>query len=227
MKPVKDSDYNFFTTHGSVAGLQNYKMNEFNELIIPAKELQKNFDYIALGHFHKYSKLADNTFYSGSIESLTFTEADEKKGFLEIDISKEKLKTKFIEIKTRPMIDIKPIKCTNLKLDQVMKKIRETIKEIKPKEKTFRITLDDIPAHIYRGLDFNEIRKLGRESVHYEIKADIIKDEQEKKSNSSKIDALVNEFTQYIEQTKIDDKKTIIDLGIGYIEKIEARDEGK
>jgi DNA repair exonuclease SbcCD nuclease subunit len=227
LKPHKYVDYNFLVTHGAVTGLQVFSMNEFNELMIPAKTLSKNFDYIALGHYHKYTKIADNTFYSGSTESYTFTDAHDKKGFIQLQIDKQKIKHSFIEIQTRPMIDTKPIKCTNLKLDQIMEKIRQTVQEIKPEQKTFRITLDDIPSQVYRSLDFNEIRKISENAIHYEIKADITKTGEAKTQTSSKIDALVNEFKKFIQANNYQEKQTLQDLGIGYIEKIEARDEGK
>jgi DNA repair protein SbcD/Mre11 len=227
LKPDKSSDYNIFVSHGSVTGVMNFSMNEFNELIIPAKILSRSFDYIALGHFHRYSILADNAYYSGSTESLTFTDATDKKGFIELDIS-DKITPKFIELKTRPMVDIKPIKCSNLKLEEIMKKIKEKVTDAKPKEKTIRITLDDIPSAVYRNLDFSEIRKLTQDAVHYEIKANITKKEAgEKQANTSKIDALVNEFSKFLEAQKLEDSDTIKELGINYIEKIQARDEGK
>jgi len=227
LKPNQTADYNIFLSHGAVTGIQVFSMNEFNELIIPTNVISKNFDYIALGHYHRYSKLANNAFYSGSTERFTFTDAPDKKGFIELELSNGKLKHNFIELKNRPMIDPKPIKCSNLKLDEVMKKIKETVIEIGPKEKTFRITLDDVPAHIYRGLDFGEIRKMSGEAVHYEIKADVVKDGESKPTATSKIDALANEFQQFIESQDLKEKETILELGIGYIEKIEAREEGK
>lgn len=228
LKPDKTSDYNILVSHGSVTGVQNFTMNEFNELIIPAKILSRNFDYIALGHFHRYTQLADNAFYSGSTESLTFTDANDKKGFLELDVSDKKIKPKFIEIETRPMVDVKPIKCSNLKLEEIMKNIKERVTEAKPKEKTMRITLDDIPLAVYRSLDLNEIRKLTHDAVHYEIKANIAKKEAgDKQASSSKIDALVNEFIKFLEAQKIEDLGTLKELGIGYIEKIQNREEGK
>ena len=95
------------------------------------------------------------------------------------------------------------------------------------KEKTFRITLEDIPAPTYRGLDFGEIRKLGSKAVHYEIKADIIKEGETGTSVGSKIDVLVNEFKLFLENQNIKERETLLELGLGYIEKIEARDEGK
>ena len=43
----------------------------------------------------------------------------------------------------------------------------------------------------------------------------------------SKIDVLVNEFKLFLENQNIKERETLLELGLGYIEKIEARDEGK
>jgi DNA repair exonuclease SbcCD nuclease subunit len=227
LKPDSNVDYNIFVAHGAVTGIQVFSMSEFNELIIPAQILSRKFDYIALGHFHGFTKLADNAFYSGSIESFTFNDAGDKKGFIEFELSEKNLKHNFVQVLSRPMIDVKPIICSNLKLDEIMKKIKERVQEIDPKDKTFRIILDDIPAHVYRGLDLNEIRKLSKDAIYYELKADIIKDGEMKTLTTSRIDALANEFKNFVKNQNIDEKKTILELGLGYIEKIEARDEGK
>jgi len=227
IKLTKSSDYNILIAHGSVTGIKAFSMNEFNELIIPTKSLDKEFDYIALGHFHSYTKISKKAFYSGSTEKYTFTEAPDKKGFIQLELKNGNLKTKFVELENRPMIDTKPIKCSNLKLDEVMKTIKKAVKEINPKEKTIRMTLEDIPAHIYRGIDFNEIRKLSNDAVHFEIKANVKKEENGKISANSKINALAQEFKLFLEDQNVDEKKILLDLGIGYIEKIEARDEGK
>jgi DNA repair protein SbcD/Mre11 len=227
LKPDSNADYNILVSHGAVSGIQVFSMNEFNELIIPVKVLSKNFDYIALGHYHKFTKIANNAFYSGSTERFSYTDAPDKKGFIEIQITNGKLKSKFIELNIRPMIDKKPIICTNLKLQEIMKKIKDSVKEIKPKEKTFRIILEDIPAQIYRNLDFNDIKKISNEAIHYEIKANVIKEGNTTLTQSSKIDALTNEFIKFIENQNLSEKKILIELGIGYIDKVESREEGK
>jgi len=227
ISPDPNVDYNIFVSHGAVRGIQVFSMNEFNELIIPSNILNNKFDYIALGHYHKYTKLANNAFYSGSIERLTFTDAPDKKGFIENEFKNRNIQHKFIELKNRPMADPKPIKCSNLKLDEVMKKIKATITNLDPKEKTFRITLDEIPAHIFRSLDYSEIRKISDEAIHFEIKTNLIKEDKTNTSSSPKLDALSNEFKQYLDSLEINEKEIILDLGIGYIEKIEAREEGK
>lgn len=228
LMPDKKADYNIFVSHGSVTGVKEYTMNEFNELIIPTKIFSRDFDYIALGHFHKYTKIAENVFYAGSTENLTFADANEKKGFIELTITENKIKQNFIEINTRPMLDIKPIKCIGLKIEEIMNKIKQKVQEIKPEQKTFRITLDDISTNTYRSIDFNEIQKLTHKAVHYEIKANILKkDEYKNHIIPSKIDALIKEFKKYIDAQNLDEKETIQELGISYIEKIQSRNEGK
>jgi len=46
-----------------------------------------DFDYIALGHFHKFQKIQDNIYYSGSPIPLSFSESEEKKVIL-VDFDK-------------------------------------------------------------------------------------------------------------------------------------------
>ena len=224
LKPDQSSDYNIFMAHGAVKGIKEFSMNEFNELFIPAKLLESDFDFIALGHYHKYSKITNNAYYSGSTENLTFADAGEKKGFIELDFN-DSLKHRFIPLKTRPMIQPELIKCNNLNIDQVMKKIKEKITEIQPKGKIFRVILKDISSIVYRNIDFKEIRKLCNEAVHFEIKTDTIDDEQSTLFNESKIDSLSNEFVKFLKNQKVDDKEKILKLGMEYIQKIESREE--
>jgi len=108
-----------------------------------------------------------------------------------------------------------------------MKTIKQTVKEINPQEKTIRMTLEDIPAHIYRGIEFNEIRKLSKDAVHFEIKANVVKEDNNKISTNSKINALAQEFKLFLDDQNVKEKDILLELGIGYIEKIEAREEGK
>ena len=114
----KKADFNVLMAHGAVAGIKEFKMNEFNELFIPVKNLQEDFDYIALGHYHMYTKLQENAFYAGSTEHLSFTEADSQKGYLEIDLG-QKLKHRFIPIKTRIMVDAPSLDCSTLRIEQI------------------------------------------------------------------------------------------------------------
>src|SRR5512136_971274 len=130
----KNANYNLLITHGAVAGIKEFKMNEFNELFIPMKNIQQNFDYIALGHYHMYTKLQENAFYAGSTERLSFTDAGNQKGYLEINLG-QKLKHKFIPVNTRIMVDVPPLDCVMLNAEQIVQKTKETILSIDPKGK--------------------------------------------------------------------------------------------
>ena len=224
--PDSSADFNVFMAHGAVTGIKEFKMNEFNELFIPTEALSKDFDYIALGHYHNYTEIVENAFYSGSSERLTFAEVDGKKGCIEIELG-SKTRYKFIEIDTRHMIDAASITCSNLSIEDITKKIQVTIQKIKPQDKIFRIKLENIPSHIYRGIDFNQIRKLCSGAVHFEIKSDVIKEGEQRISENYKIKSIANEFEKFLKDRDVTEKDLLLKIGLEYIQKIESKDEGK
>ncbi len=224
--PDSSADFNVFMAHGAVTGIKEFKMNEFNELFIPTEALSKDFDYIALGHYHNYTEIVENAFYSGSTERLTFAEVDGKKGCIEIELG-SKTRYKFIENDTRSMIDADPINCSNLSIENITKKIQVTIQKIKPHDKIFRIKLENIPSHIYRGIDFNQIRKLCSGAVHFEIKSDVIKEGEQRISENYKIKSIANEFEKFLKDRDVTEKDLLLKIGLEYIQKIESKDEGK
>jgi len=61
------------------------------------KELFPPFDYIALGHFHKFTKMK-NICYCGSPIALSFDEIKDEKVILEVEVTKESLKIDKIRV---------------------------------------------------------------------------------------------------------------------------------
>ena len=223
----KSKDFNILILHGSVKGIKEFKMNEFNELIIPDDYLKKKFDYIALGHYHKYTKISSNCQYAGSTEHFSFSESKNEKGFIEIHLEKNNINSKFIKIENRVILDLEPIICSNLNLDQIMKSIELQIRGIDPKNKIFRIKLEKIPTTIYRGIDFEKIKNLCKDATHYEIKANIESKTDEKTIINSKIDALAKEYTYFMNNQNLKEKQLLLELGLKYIERIESKNEDK
>ena len=218
------ADFNVLMAHGAVAGIKEFKMNEFNELFIPVKNLQEDFDYIALGHYHMYTKLQENAFYAGSTEHLSFTEADSQKGCLEIDLG-QKLKHRFIPLKTRIMVDAPSLDCSTLRIEQIVQKVKETVQAIDPKNKIIRVRLENIPSHIQRGIDFHQIRDLGKTSVHFEIKSTNIKTGEAALSKDYKMKSLADEFEKFLTTQQYPEKKILLNLGLHYIHKIEEQEK--
>jgi len=220
----KNADYNILLAHGAVIGLKEFKMNEFNELFIPIKNLQQDFAYIALGHYHMYTKLQENAFYAGSTEHLSFTDANSQKGYLEIDLG-QKSKHRFIPLRTRIMIDAPSIDCTTLHIEQIVQKIKEIIQEIEPKDKIIRIRLENIPTHIQRGIDYHQIRELGKTAVHFEIKPMPMKNDKATLNEGYKMKSLADEFEKFITNQHYSEKKMLLNLGLQYIHKIEEQEK--
>jgi len=84
------------------------------EFAVPPGVLQSEaFDYIALGHVHTHQVVSGRvpTIYSGSLERVDFSEADEKKGFVDIVCEDGRLAWEFVPVETRPMIRL-DVDCT-------------------------------------------------------------------------------------------------------------------
>jgi exonuclease SbcD len=216
----KAADYNLLLAHGAVAGIKEFKMNEFNEMFIPLQKLKEKFDYIALGHYHQFTKLQENAFYAGSTEHLSFTEANLQKGFLQVDLG-HTLTHRFIPLNVRVMIDPPPIDCSTLQIDQILQQMKQTIQTFDPNDKIIRIRLENIPSHIQRGIDFRQVRDLVKPAVHFEIKTSSVKHDASSIHHGYTLTSLADEFEKFLSTQQYTEKKMLLHLGLHYINKFE------
>jgi DNA repair exonuclease SbcCD nuclease subunit len=220
-----DVDYRILTAHTGTVGLYEFRMNEFNEQLLPVGALKTGFDYVALGHFHKFVKIFENVYYSGSTERFSFAEANDDKGLVEVVIENGKAFAKFISLDIRQMIDFVPIDCSNKNTTEIVNSIKDIVKDNDINDKIVRITLKNIPSHTYRTLDFNDIRQILNSALHFDIKTDIVEEEIIKGYKGAKIDALSKEFSKFIEDYSLNkkiDKKRLLKKGLEYINKVES-----
>jgi exonuclease SbcD len=70
----------------------------------------KGFDYVALGHIHKFQDLSGGTappiVYSGSIERIDFGERVEDKGVVIADVARGHAAYRFVPVRARPFLEI-------------------------------------------------------------------------------------------------------------------------
>ena len=105
---LNKNDFNIVTMHGQES---KYDMKDKTEIINISNLKNKNIDYLALGHIHKYKKSELDQrgiyCYSGCLEGRGFDECGEK-GFVLLDINEENLKftTEFIPIAGRTLYEI-------------------------------------------------------------------------------------------------------------------------
>ena len=144
---------NVLVTHGLASILKDRRLHTVAEHELDATILSDRFDYIALGHFHGQVKIADNAWYSGSLEYCNYGEIADVKGGLAVDITSEDVR--HIDLPHTPMRNLGRINCDGLSARDIMTGILDAVDNAG--EKTFRaicqITLDGIRREILRSLD--------------------------------------------------------------------------
>jgi len=212
----KNFKHNILVIHATVIGVIAFSGGEFKELSIPASVLSKDFDYIALGHIHKFIQVAENAYYAGSPERLGFGEADYKKGFLEVELGS--LKVKHIETKARDMIDVNPIDCSELDATQIMRTIESSL----PSDisgKILRLTFQDILPHVYTALDFKKIDEITSNALYCDKRFEK-KSSETRSIGTSHIGALAEEFSLFVKNQEMDSqfKDNVEKIGLEYLE---------
>lgn len=96
---------------GIFSGSEKRAIYGNDPVLLPSQLGISPFDYVALGHLHRYQDLNHGEHpaivYAGSIERVDFGEHKEDKGFCHVTIAnKENTTHKFIKTPTRPFIQI-------------------------------------------------------------------------------------------------------------------------
>jgi len=217
LSPDPKSKYNVIVSHAGVTAAIHYKMGEFNELMIPFSALTKknNFDYIAMGHYHRHLELSPNAYYSGSTERFSFREANDQKGFMDVDLDNKKFK--FIPIEVREMVVFELIACIGLSVKEIEDEV-EHLTRNRINDKIVQITLDKINRHQYVELDFRRLKEITGDAVYVKWASNWVV-EKGKEIIQTSIGTLTTEFESYLEGQEIKDldKGKLKRMGTNYL----------
>ncbi len=181
-----------------------FMMGEINEQIVSIDNLlDKGLDYIALGHYHRCTKVADNAYYSGSTERFSFNEVADTKGFLDVQLHKDRTVVKFRPLHIREMVDLEPVVCDGLNAQELTQVIKTRINNCHPDGKIVRLKVLGIPFHVYHALDFDEFKRLTRNAVHFELRYEFKREDggpyTSATQSSVRFQALHTEFEKFID----------------------------
>jgi len=201
---LKENKFNIVVMHGDI------------NTNIELKKLQnKNIDYLALGHIHKYSKgELDNRgiyAYSGTLEARGFDEAGDK-GFILVEIE-DKLTTKFISFAKRKLHDIS-INITGLdNYQEIRKNIDLKLNDISPDD------MVKLRLQGYYNLDLIKHIEMIEESLNEKYYFAKVVDESKLKINPKEFEndiSLKGEFIRNVLSSDLsdDDKNMVIEYGI-------------
>jgi len=174
LMPDSEYKYNVLTVHCSYNSIKCPELSKHSteELIDAEKINAAKWNYVALGHYHKFTELEPNTFYSGAIDrtsSNVWQEAKDPKGFIEYDLDEAKLTFHKLE-NTRPVYDIKKINADSLTAEEINQKIYEELSKINDFENSIvRITLENIDYLAIKNLDYKKIREYRKNALHFMV----------------------------------------------------------
>lgn len=212
--------YNILVLHGVVASIPEFSMNEFAEQFLADSYFPK-FDYVALGHYHKYARVASNCYYSGSTERLSFSEAGHDKGFIEVNLPGPEVR--FIKVPAREMFIMKPIDASGYDGERLRNEIVRRVQESRIEGSIARLDIKNLPSHLKSELNRDEIRELTKEAFHFKINPEKKEDETVLAESISAIGKLENEFESFIMRTVVEEKLNkdeLIRRGIEYLRKV-------
>ncbi len=212
------SKYNILMTHGAWAGEKSFSMGEFNEQHLPDPEqnLKTNFDYIALGHYHKYLEIKPHVVYSGSAERTSFNEANNSTGYVQVDLKKGE--HVFVETPSRPMQKLAPIDCRELTASQIYEALKkESTNELK--DALVSIHLNNVNHDTLIKLENREIETIFQQVFYLNTSISQITSQGKKADGTIMLGALPVEFERYIDEIdeKELDKERLKAMGLEYL----------
>lgn len=211
------TDFNVLMLHGVVTGIKEFSMGEFAEQEIPDSIFNMGFDYVALGHYHKYAQVRQNVFYAGSTERLSFNEIGQDKGFLEVDLKNQKIT--FYKVPTREMLDLPALDASNMDQNQVLEKIERILLPEIIKDKIVRLKVNNISEHTYNLLPFKKINELKTPAFYCDLRFERKEGDHQVLALSSSIGRLNQEFVEYLNSIPIEnlDRNRLLELGLKYL----------
>lgn len=226
LNPDSKFKFNVMVAHAAVRGSQIASWGEFKEQTLPLEALKPEFDYIALGHYHRFLQIrgTKNAYYSGSPERFSFNEVADKKGFIEVEL--ESFAVKQIPTKARDMVIFDPINCSDLSAAEVMNEFAALV-DGKLGGKIAKVIFKNISREVHSALDMTEIKNLVRGALHYEPEYQWKSSGKAGRSATSRIGSLSEEFLNFVKAASLSgaEKKEMIELGSAYLHDVIEEEE--
>jgi exonuclease SbcD len=181
--PTGTRRWNLLLLHGEVEGMLGpfAAVHEMAAQEITQDDLNTTkWDYIALGHYHVYRRLAPNQFYSGSLDytsTNTWGERIEEqmagvpgKGIIEHDLVTGEHTFHSLP-PTREFVDLPAVSARGLTTEEVNERIASAVASLPGgiDDKVVRLVVKDMPRHITRQLDHKELREYRRRALHFHL----------------------------------------------------------
>jgi len=214
----EDAAANVLVAHGAWSGNDFYGMGEFNEQRLPDIEglLGVKFDYIALGHYHRFVQIKEHVCYSGSTERTSLNEANTRCGYLTVDL--DPMTITFQQISTRPMVRLPNLDANALTAQDVYEALTK-LSTPELNDAIVHLTLDNLENHTFLKLDMRKIDEIFSQTFYLEKYFNRKSSDTDVSPSTTRIESLAVEFERYIDVlTDVElDKERLFQKGIEYL----------
>jgi DNA repair exonuclease SbcCD nuclease subunit len=181
--PTSARRWNVLLLHGEVEGMLGpfSTTHEMATQEIPQEDLHTSrWDYIALGHYHVYRRMAPNQFYSGSLDYTSTNSWGERieeemagvpgKGIVEHDLATGTHTFHPLQ-PSREFVDLPMVSARGLTTEEVNARIAAVVEACPGgiDDKVVRLVIRDLPRHITRQLDHKQLREFRRRALHFHL----------------------------------------------------------
>jgi DNA repair protein SbcD/Mre11 len=240
--PAGTRRWNVLLLHGEVEGMLGpfAATHELATQEIRQDELHgAAWDYIALGHYHVYRRIAPNQFYSGSLDytsTNTWGERIEQemagvpgKGIIEHDLATGE-HTFHQLAPSRDFVDLPMVSARGLTTEEVNARIADVVESCPGgiDEKVVRLVVRDLPRHITRQLEHKQLREFRRRALHFHLdtrRPEIIRSvgHGAPGRRPSLADFVRDKLRERMLPGDLD-RDALVDLGLRYLKDAEERD---
>lgn len=183
LEPQGSARWNVLVMHAAVEGMLGpfASTTELWSEEVPQEDLHPAaWDYIGLGHYHVYRRIAPHQFYSGALDYTSNNTWGEKieeglagvpgKGVIEHDLATGEHRFHPIT-PTREFIDLPAISARGLTTEEVNDRITDAVGACPGgiDDKVVRLIVRDLPRHITRQLDHRQLREFRRRALHFHL----------------------------------------------------------
>jgi len=176
---------NILTSHGVAGGSELYVKSLGREFAVPTEVLAKDWEYVALGHWHKQgpvsimgSNVVGNTrkskvWYAGSTENMGFgdlLDGGENRGWLSVKVALgdfPKIEKKNIEI--RKIIRLQEVNADGCSVNDIFEKIKSNLNSVELNGAVVGQVIREISRENWALLGISLLKEIGKDALYFEI----------------------------------------------------------
>ncbi len=170
-KPAASSRFNILVVHFGMDGLGHVGSSEAGSVQLSGETLEAiaEFNYIALGHLHRFARVRQNAAYAGSLEQLTWAD-DAHKCIVEIDLALDPLDDGFITKHTvacRRHICLPAVDASQI--DNLTEAIVAAARRDDLRGAIVKLPIHSVTVEAYGAVDPRQVNAAFKDCLHLEL----------------------------------------------------------